>query len=113
MDDAPMALDFLRAVHDGAEGFVEFRSIRNGSVQRSFRPLPLDSMPALPSETHDIFYGVAPRSRRGGKAEGTGCLVRCAASWCRQKPGYQSSACSGGRNRSTCFRSGGMSGWYR
>lgn len=65
----PGALHFLNAVHEGAEGLVEFRYIREEKVRQSFHRLPLENLPALPSDTHDCYFGVAPRSRQSGKAD--------------------------------------------
>lgn len=67
-------IDFLSTVLGDGQGFAEFRLIRDGKVTQSFKSLPLDPIvvPMLLDEDqggHDVYFGVLPRWRRGGKGE--------------------------------------------
>jgi len=60
---------FLSAIFEGQAGFVEFRQFRDGECNQRFYPLPLKTLPNLFTNTHDVFFGVAPRVRRDGHAD--------------------------------------------
>ncbi|MBM4032826.1 MAG: hypothetical protein FJ291_13700 [Planctomycetes bacterium] len=61
------ALDFLRTLHEGGEGYIEFRFKRNGRMEQAFRRLPLDTLPPLPTDG-DCYFGACPRAREAGDA---------------------------------------------
>ncbi len=50
-------------------GFLEIRSCAKGKCSQSFHPLPLTGLPCLPSKTHDVYFGVAPRRQRRGTSD--------------------------------------------
>lgn len=69
-----MIVDFLRTILGDGPGYAEFRLIRDGEVAQRFPVLPLydDQAEALFEEDrsgYDVYFGVLPRWRMGGKAE--------------------------------------------
>ncbi|MDK1032811.1 MAG: primase C-terminal domain-containing protein, partial [Planctomycetia bacterium] len=63
------AATFLKTLFECQEGFVEIRQLGNGIPLQDFCPLPLKSLPRFHKDTHDIYFGVAPRHREDGHAD--------------------------------------------
>lgn len=62
------ALPFLCEVFRGCNGFVEFRELRSHGCRQFFSPLPLSQLPGVNVTAHDIYFGVAPRTKQNGTA---------------------------------------------
>lgn len=61
----PIPLAFLQAVHEGDEGYVEFRFLGGGYPKTFFCELPLKEMPEMPAGRPELFLRGLPALATG------------------------------------------------